>query len=46
MARSEPPTGRLPAPQLLKFLQANKAKYFVAEYVDAEEDYLRWWANE
>jgi len=27
-------------------MQANKAKYFVAEYVDAEEDYLRWWGNE
>ena len=32
--------------ELLKFLQANKAKYFIAEYVDAEEDYLRWWGNE
>jgi len=32
--------------ELLKFIQANKAKYFVSQYDAASEDYLAWWGNE
>ncbi len=32
--------------ELLKFLQSNKAKYFVQEYEAATDDYLAWFANE
>jgi hypothetical protein len=32
--------------ELLKFMQANKARYFVQEYEAADDDYLHWWANE
>ena len=31
--------------ELLKFLQANKAKYFVTEYQQADDRYLEWWAT-
>ena len=29
--------------ELIKFMQANKAKYFVADYIVPDEDYLQWW---
>jgi len=32
--------------ELLKFVQANKAKYFVSEYERPTEDYLAWWSGE
>mmetsp|Transcript_39647 Transcript_39647/g.98833 ORF Transcript_39647/g.98833 Transcript_39647/m.98833 type:complete len:289 (-) Transcript_39647:180-1046(-) len=32
--------------ELLKFIQANKAKYFVAEYEKPTDDYLAWWSGE
>ena len=32
--------------ELLKFIQANKAKYFVAEYEKAPDEYLSWWSGE
>ena len=32
--------------ELLKFMQVNKARYFVQEYEAADDDYLHWWANE
>jgi hypothetical protein len=32
--------------ELLKFLQSNKAKYFLTEYKQPGEDYLAWWGDE
>jgi len=32
--------------ELLKFLQSNKAKYFVQEYDTPDAEYLAWWGNE
>ena len=32
--------------ELLKFIQANKAKYFVTQYESATDEYLAWWGNE
>lgn len=32
--------------ELLKFMQANKAKYFVSAYDTPSEEYLHWWGNE
>jgi len=32
--------------ELLKFVQTNKAKYFVTQYEQPSEEYLRWWGNE
>lgn len=32
--------------ELLKFLQANKSKYFVNEYEKPSEEYLSWWGSE
>ena len=32
--------------ELLKYVQANKAKYFVKDYRRATEDYLSWWGQE
>ena len=32
--------------ELLKFMQANKSKYFVNDYIHPGEEYLRWWSNE
>jgi len=32
--------------ELLKFMQANKAKYFASEYMQQEKAYMEWWSNE
>lgn len=32
--------------ELLKFLQANKAKYFAAQYDTPDDEYIRWWSSE
>ena len=32
--------------ELLKFIQANKAQYFVEDYQSASEEYLQWWSTE
>jgi hypothetical protein len=32
--------------ELLKFLQINRAKYFLNDYQQPGENYLTWWADE
>ena len=32
-------------PELLKFLVAQKGKYFAVEYEKVDEEYLKWWES-